>query len=79
MNALVKTVELSDAFCPDNGPPRLIRFNLPDAGTGVIATLDVQHNLLRVNKEKYDKLDSLRQHVVLKTLKPVLHIADLQF
>ncbi len=58
---------MSFALCPDDGPPRLWRFverGLPDH---VVATLDIGQNILTIDREKYDLLPELQQHMVLRT------------
>jgi hypothetical protein len=64
------------AFNPDTGPPRLIRYvdssMLPP---GVVCDFDSDTNLLRVNRELYNKLDDVGQHQVLRTRQPAIEVA----
>lgn len=66
------------ALCPDNGYPRLIRYDLPWNDYGLVAVLDPAINLLRINREAYDELSAFRQHAVLLTRKELLYVKDLQ-
>jgi len=80
---LVKMVsrELQDkdfALCPENGYPRLIRYDLPWSEFGLVSALDFEKNLLRVCKELYDKLDDAKQNMVLKTRKEFVYLHELQ-
>lgn len=70
-------VEDDTAFCPDKGYPRLIRYDLPDDGTGRVAELEPEFNLLRVQRRLYDSCNDMEQHIVLKTMKPRLYMTDL--
>lgn len=58
------------ALCPDNGPPRLLRFDLE--GDGVVSILYPEENLLRINKRLFDQLDENDQSRVLKTREKIL-------
>lgn len=56
------------AYCPRNGPPRLIRFVEkikfpPDA----LAVYDETKNLVWINKKRYDKLSYVDKALTLKT------------
>jgi len=66
------------AFCPDNGPSRLIRYDLPWSDFGLVAALDFDQNLLRVCRELYDELSEMQQHIVLKTRDEFTYLKDLQ-
>jgi hypothetical protein len=55
------------ALCPDDGPPRLWRFvpdGLPDE---VVSLLDVEQNILTIDRSKFDQLPELQRHMVLRT------------
>jgi hypothetical protein len=60
------------AFCPDNGPPRLIRFVTLESN--IVATLDRAKNLLLVDRAKLNRLNELDQREVFKTLSPMVTI-----
>lgn len=54
------------AVCPGGGkPPRLFRFDIEDPE--VLAILDPEANVLRINKALYDRLTNLQQWEVMKT------------
>jgi hypothetical protein len=62
-------------ICPDDGPPRLWRFVDPGVlPPEVVATLDKKQNLLTIDRELYDKLPWLEQHIVLRTHLAETHI-----
>jgi len=65
------------ALCPDNGPPRLIRYDLPWSDFGLICALDFETNLLRVCREYYDVLTDNQRHQVLLTRREFLYVRDL--
>jgi len=65
------------ALVPDNGPPRLIRYDLPWSDYDLVAVLEIDQNLLRINREIYDKLSAFQQHMVLLCRKEFLYIGDL--
>jgi hypothetical protein len=67
------------ALCPEEGYPRLIRFNLPNVGTGCVSQLDIEQNLLRVCKELYDECNNMQQNRVLMTKEPLLYMTDLSY
>ena len=55
-------------LCPDNGPPRLIRFVTSEVlPSNVVSYLDGSKNLLRINKDIYDTLDVSVQYRIQKT------------
>jgi len=55
-------------LCPDDGPPRLIRFVTSEVlPSNVVSYLDESKNLLRINKDIYDTLDVSVQHRIQKT------------
>ena len=55
-------------LCPDNGPPRLIRFVTSEVlPSNVVSYLDESKNLLRINKDIYDTLDVSVQYRIQKT------------
>lgn len=53
------------ALCPDGGLPRLIRFVTLEGN--ILATLDAQQNLLRIDKEKYELISEEDQRRVIMT------------
>ncbi len=53
------------SLCPAQGPPRLIRFGVLE--DGLLATLDVDNNLLRVDQALYDTLSKIEQEMVIRT------------
>lgn len=54
------------AYCPEGGLPRLLRFDLTEPH--IVARLDRDNNLLLINRELFDKLDSWQRKEVEKTL-----------
>ena len=56
-------------LCPDDGPPRLIRFVSADElpTTTTLYLLDSGNNLLRVNRELFEQLTSTEQQRVITT------------
>lgn len=55
-------------LCPDDGPPRLIRFVTSEVlPSNVVSYLDESKNLLRINKDIYDTLDKMVQQRIEKT------------
>jgi len=62
------------ALCPDDGPPRLIRYDLK--GDALVSVLTRSSNLLRVNRTLYDALSALNQSLVLRTQEPLLWFND---
>jgi len=64
------------AFLPEGGLPRLLRFDLTD--DHVIARLDRDKNLLRINKRLFDQLGQHQQREVEKTQSDEI-IADYNF
>lgn len=59
------------AFCPDDRPPRIIRFTtLP--GT-FLAKYDEENNLLLIDRAKYAMLTRDEQNFVSRTQRPYLH------
>lgn len=61
-------VTMSFNICPDDGPPRLWRFVAPGVlPEDLLCELHKQQNLLVIDKEKFDKLIGLDQHIVLRT------------
>jgi hypothetical protein len=71
------------ALVPPTGPPRLIRFHdtskydTYDAKT-LVAQFDRLNNILHVNRQLYDQLDTMTQHRVDKTTSESTRLADLQ-
>jgi hypothetical protein len=57
---------MSFAIIPPVGPPRLFRFYAGGEEMPV-AILEPEHNLLYINKDKYDRLSSIERHMVLRT------------
>ncbi len=60
---------MSLAFNPDDGPPRLLRFvgegSVPTTDT--LAVFDRANNLLIINRELYDTLDPMQQHITQRS------------
>jgi len=60
---------MSLAFNPDDGPPRLLRFvgegSVPTTDT--LAVFDRANNLLIINRELYDTLDLMQQHITQRS------------
>jgi hypothetical protein len=55
-------------LCPDDGPPRLWRFVAPGVlPPEVLATLDIEQNLLTIDKSLFSRLGELNQHMLLRT------------
>jgi hypothetical protein len=69
------------ALCPDGGVPRLIRFvaarDMP--ADNVVATLDPNTNVLRIDQEVYFLMDPVQQHILIRTLKPITLMDDVNF
>ena len=59
------------ALNPDDAPPRLIRY-VDDLPPGVIATLDTQHNLLRIQRNLYQQLTPMQQAGLIRTMQPMV-------
>ena len=60
-------------FCPDDRPPRIIRFTtLPG---DFLARYDEENNLLLVDRAKYSLLTKDEQEMVLRTQRPKLQIS----
>lgn len=59
--------------------PRVVRFeaSFKMPSDDCVATLDFEHNLLRVNLALYRELTPSVQNTVLKTHLPVLRLSDL--
>jgi hypothetical protein len=61
--------------------PRLIRFvaarDMP-AGN-VVATLDPNTNVLRIDQEVYFLMDPVEQHILVRTLAPITLMDDVNF
>lgn len=67
------------AYCPDNGPPRIIRFvddvsRMPTdvhrycGETPIVSHLDERTNVLTINRKLFERLDEYNQRQVEKTL-----------
>jgi len=57
---------------PDDAPPRLIRYY--NGGDDMpTAMLDLTHNLLFVNRDKYQLLLPIQQAEVLRTHQKIIH------
>ena len=62
------------AICPDDGLPRLWRFVEPGGlPRGVMASLDAEQNLLIIDKELFDRMDWIDQHMLLRTHAPTTY------
>jgi hypothetical protein len=65
------------AFCPDNGPPRLVRYVdqsvMPSDTT--IAVYDARNNLLLVSHHLFEQLFTDQRERVLRTQAPFIEIA----
>ena len=65
------------SLCPDNGLPRLWRFVEPwMLPAGTLCMLDKKQNLLVINREAFDQLPVLEQHVVLRTQREIIVYAE---
>jgi len=53
------------AICPKDGPPRLFRFDIED--DRILSELDVENNLLRINRYLFDQLPRYMQEEVFRT------------
>jgi hypothetical protein len=62
---------------PDGGPPRLFRFVEPGTlpSTSLIATLDKTHNVLSIDREKFQQLSDLQRQIVLTTGQRFVEVA----
>ncbi len=61
------------ALCPNDGPPRVIRYGtLPQPS--MLSIYDVSQNLLLVDKANFDLLHGFDQERVLRTQENVLYI-----
>jgi hypothetical protein len=60
------------SLIPDEGPPRLIRFT--KLGGELLCVLNVESNLLMIDKAKYDRLTPDDQHLVLRTQAPSISL-----
>jgi hypothetical protein len=55
------------ALTPTRGPPRVIRFTEPGGLPDYLCVLHKEQNVLLINRERYDKLGYLEQHMLLRT------------
>ncbi|HLL29008.1 MAG TPA: hypothetical protein VKT73_15330 [Xanthobacteraceae bacterium] len=56
------------SMMPDDGPPRVVRFVTDGSlGTSTVAVLDKSLNVLRVDRDFFDKLTKSEQSLVIKT------------
>ena len=56
------------ALCPDDGLPRLWRFVAPGVlPSDLLCELNKAQNLLVIDREKFDRLIEIDQHIVLRT------------
>lgn len=60
----------SFALNPSDGPPRLFRY-YRGGDEMPTAILDTEHNLLFINEDKFSRLSSVRQHILLRTKQPI--------
>lgn len=65
-------VTMGFAFCPNDRPPRVIRFTTLPGKT--LAEYDEENNLLLVDRAKYAELTADEKHMVLRTQRPTLEI-----
>jgi hypothetical protein len=63
---------MPSAFFPDGGPPRLIRFTT--LSNGMLSILDVEKNLLCIDKAQYDTLTKDDQEMLLRTQLKVIMV-----
>ena len=64
------------AICPKDGYPRLFRFDIHDDRT--LSELDLELNLLRINRYLFNKLTEAQQGEVFKTKAKILTIDTLR-
>jgi len=57
---------MTSAFFPEGGYPRLIR-NVTNLPKGVVAEYEKEFNLLKINRELFDKLSVQQQNAVVRT------------
>lgn len=65
------------ALTPTGGPCRVVRFL--EAGmllASTLSVLDAEHNVLLINKEQYDRLDEVDQHMLLRTKKLIVKAGE---
>ena len=64
------------AFCPDDAPPRLIRFVEPGVlpGRELLSIYDASKNLVIINRELYAQLPKQEQRETLRTQRPSISI-----
>src|SRR5579871_3786434 len=56
------------SMMPDDGPPRVVRFVTDGSlGTSTVAVLDKSLNVLRVDRDFFDKLTKSEQSLAIKT------------
>ena len=78
MNMMLRiSMNTDTVLCPDKGLPRLIRYDLPDNDIDCVAVLNIEQNLLRVNRVLFDMLTPMQQDWVIKTRKQYLYRNDL--
>ncbi len=67
---------MSFAFCPDDGPPRVMRYVLPGTlpGRDLLALYDKSKNLLIIDRDHFDRLPPYEQRAVLRTHHSALRI-----
>lgn len=60
------------ALCPDNGPPRLIRFGRIDGKT--LSVIDAENNVLRIDLDFFGRLSHAEQEFVIRTRLPLISV-----
>ncbi len=71
------SMDTDTVLCPERGLPRLIRYDLPDNDVDCVSVLNIEQNLLRVNRVLFDLLSEIQQNWVIKTRKQYLYRDDL--
>ena len=78
MNMMLRiSMDTDTVLCPDKGLPRLIRYDLPDNELDLVSVLNIEQNLLRINRVLFDMLSEMQQDWVIKTRKQYLYRNDL--
>lgn len=61
-------------FCPDDAPPRLIRYADSMPLPNILSLFFKSTNLLIIDKVHYARLDWIAQHELLRTEQPCMEI-----
>ena len=78
MNMILRiSMDTDTVLCPTDGLPRLIRYDLPDNDVDCVSVLNIEQNLLRVNRILFDMLTEVQQNRVILTRKQYLYRNDL--